>query len=82
MHGISSKILGEKNNDPHFISIVQGYDVVALSELHTKVNISIPGFHLKKQKFRPKKTQRTKNRWGYCCFCQSKNGQKLQTNAK
>ena len=50
IHGISSQILGEKNNNPHFVSIVQDYDVVALIELHTKVNISIPGFHLKKTK--------------------------------
>ena len=54
MHGISSQIIGEKNQDPHFLSIIKDFDVVALSELHTKSNISIPGFHLKKQKFRPK----------------------------
>ena len=72
MHGISSKILGEKNNDPHFISIVQGYDVVALSELHTKVNISIPGFHLKKQKFRPKKHKGPKIGGGIAVFVNQK----------
>ena len=54
MHGISSKILGDKSKDPHFLNIISDFDVVALSELHTKTNISIPGFHLKKQKFRPK----------------------------
>ena len=54
IHGISSKILGDKNKDPHFLSIIKDYDVLAISELHTKVNITIPGFHLKKQKFRPK----------------------------
>ena len=55
IHGISSQILGEKNKDPHFLSIIKDYDVLAISELHTKMNITIPGFHLKKQKFRPKK---------------------------
>ena len=59
MHGITSKILGEKNKDPHFLKIIQGYDVVALSELHTNVNISIPGFHLKKTKISTQKSQRT-----------------------
>ena len=39
IHGIYSKILGEKNKDPHFLSIIQGFDVIAISELHTKVNI-------------------------------------------
>ena len=54
VHGISSQIIGEKSKDPHFLNIIKDFDVVALSELHTKTNISIPGFHLKKQKFRPK----------------------------
>ena len=54
IHGISSQILGDKNKDPHFLSIIQEFDVVAISKLHTKNNISIPGFYLKKQKFRPK----------------------------
>ena len=55
MHGISSKILGEKNNDPTFLSLISTFDVIGLSELHTKNIISIPGFYLKKQKFRDKK---------------------------
>ena len=68
MHGISSKILGEKNKDPHFIKIIQGYDVVALSELHTQINISIPGFHLKKQKFRTKNHKGPKIGGGIAVF--------------
>ena len=55
MHGINSKILGEKNNDPTFLKIISSYDVLGLSELHTKKIISIPGFYLKKQKFRDEK---------------------------
>ena len=54
IHGISSQIMGDKNKDPHFLSIIKDFDVVAISEMHTKVNVQIPGFHLKKQKFRPK----------------------------
>ena len=68
MHGITSKILGEKNKDPHFIKIIQGYDVVALSELHTQNNISIPGFHLKKQKFRTKNHKGPKIGGGIAVF--------------
>ena len=35
--------------------MINNFDVIAISELHSKVNIQIPGFHLKKQKFRTKK---------------------------
>ena len=55
LHGISSKILGDKNNDPTFLSIISSFDIIGISELHTKKIISIPGFYLKKQKFRDKK---------------------------
>ena len=55
IHGISSKVIGEKNNNPEFLKTVSGYDVICISELHTKDIISIPGFYLKKQKFRQKK---------------------------
>ena len=54
IHGISSKIIGEKNKDPNFLKTISSYDVIALSELHTKSTISLPGFYLKKQKFREK----------------------------
>ena len=36
LHGIYSKILGEKNNDPDFLKIISSYDVIGISELHTK----------------------------------------------
>ena len=54
MHGITSKITGDKSKDPKFLSIISKYDILCLSELHTQKEISIPGFRLKKQKFRPK----------------------------
>ena len=60
IHGISSKIIGDKNSNPEFLQNVSGYDVICLSELHTKDTISIPGFHLKKQKFRTKKNNSPK----------------------
>ena len=55
LHGISSKTLGEKNKDPNFLRIIASFDVIGLSELHTNNIISLPGFSLKKQKFRDKK---------------------------
>ena len=72
IHGISSQIIGEKNNDPHFVTIIQDYDIIAISELHTKVSISIPGFHLKKQKFRPKKHRGPKIGGGIAVFVNQK----------
>ena len=72
IHGITSQILGDKNNDPHFIKIIQGYDILAISELHTKVNLSIPGFHLKKQKFRVKKHKGPKIGGGIAVFVNQK----------
>ena len=54
IHGISSQILGDKSKDPHFLNIIKDFDVIAISELHTKIYIQIPGFHPIKQKFRPK----------------------------
>ena len=54
IHGISSKVTGDKNSDTHFLEIISDYDVVCLSELHTNKTVSIPGFSLKKQKIRPK----------------------------
>ena len=55
IHGISSKILGDKNKDPDFLKVISSFDIIGISELHTKNTISIPGFYLKKQKFRTKK---------------------------
>ena len=54
IHGISSRILGNKNEDPEFLEIISDFDIICLSELHTNKIISLPGFYLKKQKFRRK----------------------------
>ena len=54
IHGISSKILGNKTKDPEFLKIILEWDIIGLSELHTDKPISIPGFSVKKQKIRPK----------------------------
>ena len=35
IHGISSRVTGDKNNDKQFLDIISDYDVVCLSELHT-----------------------------------------------
>ena len=44
MHGITSRITGDKSKDPKFLSIISKYDILCLSELHTQKEISIPGF--------------------------------------
>ena len=54
IHGLSSKIIGNKNNDPHFLETIGKADIVCLSELHTDKHIAIPGYKVMKQKFRPK----------------------------
>ena len=55
IHGISSKVIGEKYKDPNFLEIIASFDTICISELHTNKTISIPGFSLKKQKIRDKK---------------------------
>ena len=44
IHGISSKLSGEKNKDPEFLKIANLFDIICLSELHTDKTVSIPGF--------------------------------------
>ena len=39
IHGISSKVTGEKHKDPRLTGIIAGYDVVCLSELHSDKKI-------------------------------------------
>ena len=68
IHGISSKALGDKTNDENFLQTVSEYDVIGISELHTKNYVSIPGFHLKKQKFREKKDKSPKIGGGIAVF--------------
>ena len=48
IHGISSKILGDKTKDPEYLRIISEWDILALSELHTDRPISIPRFCVKK----------------------------------
>ena len=50
IHGISSKIIGEKTKDPTFLKIISGFDIISISELHTDKPISVPGFSVKKTK--------------------------------
>ena len=68
MHGISSKALGDKSSNPEFLNIISSYDVICLSELHTDKKLSIPGFILKKQKFRTKKHKGPKIGGGIAVF--------------
>ena len=55
IHGISSRVNGEKHKDPRFIEIISDYDVVCLSELHSDKEIYVPGFTSMKQKIRTKR---------------------------
>ena len=68
IHGISSKVFGDKTKDPKLLEIVSDYDIVCFSELHTDKNISIPGFKLKKQKFRPRTHKGPKISGGLAVF--------------
>ena len=54
MHGVKSKIVGNKLANQDFLDIISQYDVIGLGELHTEEDIAIPGFHLSKQTKRKK----------------------------
>ena len=54
IHGWSSKIMGNKLIDPEFLEKVSKFDIVALSELHSDEELSLPGFISIKQKIRKK----------------------------
>ena len=54
MHGVKSKIVGNKLANQDFLDIISQYDVIGLGELHTEEEIAIPGFHLVKQTKRKK----------------------------
>ena len=54
IHGWSSKIMGNKLIDPEFLENVSKFDIVALSELHSEEELSLPGFISIKQKIRKK----------------------------
>ena len=68
IHGISSKILGDKTKDPKFLETLSTFDIIGISELHTENVISIPGFYRKKQKFRVKKHKGPKIGGGIAVF--------------
>ena len=83
MHGIYSRSIGDKHKDPKFIEIVSQYDVVCISELHTKNKISIPGYTVIKQKFRTKKHKGPKIDGGIGVYVRqsiSKNFRLIPTN--
>ena len=83
IHGISSKTLGEKTKDKKFLEIISAFDIIGISELHTKNTLSIPGFYLKKQKFRPKKHKGPKIGGGIAVFIKqniAKNFQLIPSN--
>ena len=68
IHGISSRVTGDKNSDKEFPKTISNYDVVCLSELHAGKTVSIPGYFLKKQKLRPKTHKGPKISGGIAIF--------------
>ena len=54
IHGWSSRMIGNKLVDPEFLEKISSCDIVALSELHSDKELSLPGFVSKKQKIRKK----------------------------
>ena len=54
IHGWSSKVIGNKLIDPEFLEKKSKFDIVALSELHSEEELSLPGFISIKQKIRKK----------------------------
>ena len=54
IHGWSSKIIGNKLVDSDFLEKIANCDIVALSELHSNKELSLPGFVSIKQKIRKK----------------------------
>ena len=55
IEGHHSKIVGNKLNDPEFLKMISGSDIVGLGEIHADKEVSIPGFKSVKQKIREKK---------------------------
>ena len=50
IHGWSSRMIGNKLLDPEFLEKISSCDIVALSELHSDKELSLPGFVSKKTK--------------------------------
>ena len=83
IHGISSKVTGEKHKDPRLTGIIAGYDVVCLSELHSDKKIYIPGFTAVEQKIRTKRHKGPKISGGIGVFIRrsiAKNFQVIPNN--
>ena len=55
IQGYKSKIVGNKLEDPEFLNIISGSDILGIAELHANIEVSIPGFKCMKQKIRGKK---------------------------
>lgn len=79
IHGIYSRVIGEKNKDPDLLNILSQFDIVCISELHTDKNISIPGFMPKKQKFRTKKHKGPKIGGGIAVYVKQNIAKKLSS---
>ena len=52
IHVWSSKIIGNKLTDSEFLGKISDCDIVALSEIHSDKELSLPGFISIKQKIR------------------------------
>ena len=53
--GYWSKNLGNKLEDPEFLQVIEGSDIIGLGELHSDKKLSIPGFISIDQKISEKK---------------------------
>ncbi len=72
IHGWSSKIIGDKLCDEEFLGKVLNYDIVALAELHSEKQLSLPGFINIKQKIRTKSHKGPKISGGIAIFIKNK----------
>ena len=68
IHGHRSQNIGDKLNDPEFLDLLEGRDIVGIGELHAKEEVSIPGFVNKKQKIRAKNFNGPKVAGGIAVF--------------
>ena len=68
IHGVKSKIIGDKLSDTEFLDKISDSDIVGLTELHTDDEVFIPGFKLIKQKIREKSHKGPKVGGGIAIF--------------
>ena len=68
IHGHRSQNIGNKLNDPEFLDLLEGRDIVGIGELHAEGEVSIPGFVNVKQKIRTKKFKGPKIPGGIAVF--------------